>query len=112
MHYANALIGELVNLGAAVRARIRALLLGPSDVAIRFARQQRQSIDEVIETAAAQGVNIIGWQVPIAGERLEDTLDVAFGHDCDLGSSALVEDGSIAPARVARGRHCLIPRGL
>ena len=60
MYQPNAFVRELVNLSTAIGTGVGALLLRPGHVAVWFACQERQPVDEVIETAAAQGLQVVG----------------------------------------------------
>ena len=59
MHQAYTFLGKLVNLPAAIGAGVGALLLRPGDVSVGLAREQRQAIDEVVETAAAERLQVV-----------------------------------------------------
>jgi hypothetical protein len=88
-----------------IRRRVRALLLRPRDVAVGLPREEVEAIDEIVEAAAGEGVQIIDWEVPIAEERLEDALDVALGDRGEFGCAAPVEDRCMIPTGVALPGH-------
>ena len=106
LHQAHAFVGELVNLSAAIGAGIGALLLRPRDVAVRLAREEREAVDEVIETAAGQGLEIVGRQVAIARERQENALDVALGDDRDFGPAAASSTGASSQRELRVRKFC------
>jgi hypothetical protein len=113
MHQAHTLFGKFVNLPAAIGIGVGALLLRPGDIGVRLPCEQRQAIDEVVEAAAAECLQVIRRQIAVASKRSENALDVTLGDDGEFRPPVLPDRRSIAPARVARaavaGRHRIFP---
>ena len=101
MHHAPALLGEFVDQAPIIGASVGALLLRARDVAVGFAREEIEAVDQVVETAAAKRMDVIRGQVSIADERLQYVFDVALGKHSDFGPAVLIDDGSSSPTRVA-----------
>src|SRR5947207_7759230 len=110
MHHTPALLGEFVDQASIIGTRVGALLLRARDVAVGFTREETESVDQVVETAATKRMDVVRRQVSITNERLQYFFDVALGEHSELGLAAFIDDGSSSPTRVAlpgkHGVHC------
>src|SRR5437773_2340184 len=78
LHDAPALLGKFVDEARMIGASVGALLMRASDITVRLAGKKIKPVDEIVETSAGEGVDVVDREISVTRKRPEDALHIAL----------------------------------